>query len=107
MLLPSRNSCFLILVLFPFACNNTTKENSTENTMQAANEKEPVIPVFSGYKAAIEAMRSKKDRDMISRETIEPEKRNDFKGLMYFEPDSSWIFKANLELLKPEKIVFK
>jgi uncharacterized protein (DUF1684 family) len=104
---------FLIVFSLISACNNSAKENNaSESEIQSETEhtealKEPVIPVFSTYKAAIEAMRSDKDMSMKSGETIEPEKRNEFKGLKYFEPDSTYIFKATMELLKPEKVLFK
>ncbi len=98
----------LLFLITTTACNNAPTE--AENTgLQAKEEPEkiPAFPVFSSYKEAIEAMRIHKDESMVSHGTIEQDKIKDFKGLKYFAPDSSYIFRAKFELLKPEKLVFK
>ncbi|MDI1234750.1 MAG: DUF1684 domain-containing protein [bacterium] len=70
-------------------------------------EKLPSIPVFSSYREAMEAMRKHKDESTVKNGIIEKANVESFKGLNYFPPDSTFIFKAKLELLKPEKVIFK
>ncbi len=70
-------------------------------------EKEPMLPLFSNYKQAIEAMRAHKNESMLGNGIIEKDDVASFKGLKYFAPDSTYIFKAKFELLPLEKVVFK
>lgn len=95
-----------LLPLFT-ACNNDATVATGTGTTDSIAEKEPVIPRFATYREAIEAMRAKKDESMLMHNIIEPDKAAAFKGLQYFAPDSTYIFKAKLTLLKPEKVSFK
>ena len=93
------------------ACNNgvihETKQANENDTLAAIAEKEPAMPSFASYSEAILAMRKHKDETMLNNGIIEKSHIETFDGLQYFAPDSTYIFKAKLELLKPEKVIFK
>lgn len=98
-----------VLMVVLTACNNPGREGdtSTNTDNTSKTEKKPVVPKFSTYKDAIQAMREQKDKHLMGGEILDPEKKPEFKGLKYFDPDTSFIFKASIELLKPEKVIFK
>ncbi len=91
------------------SCGNSAVENTNED--QSGGQKETTIAKVSGvtanYIAAIKAYRKDKDAGLVSKGIIEADKLPQFKGLQYFEPDSTWVLKAKIELLKPEKVIFK
>ena len=93
------------------ACNNgvsqEAKQANENDSIGTVAEKEPAMPSFSSYSEAILAMRMHKDQTMLDNHIIEQSKAEGFDGLQYFAPDSTYIFKAQLELLKPEKVIFK
>ena len=103
---------FIGLVLsISTACNNgvshEAKQANENDSIGTVDEKEPAMPSFSSYSEAILAMRMHKDQNMLDNHIIEQSKVEGFDGLQYFAPDSTYIFKAQLELLKPEKVIFK
>jgi uncharacterized protein (DUF1684 family) len=93
------------------ACNNgvghETKQPIGNDSVGTVVEKEPAMPSFSSYTEAILAMRKHKDETMLNNHIIEQSHLAEFDGLQYFAPDSTYIFKAKLELIKPEKVIFK
>ena len=93
------------------ACNNgvsiEANQQAENDSLGTMSEKESAKPSFSSYTEAILAMRQHKDETMLNNGIIEKTHIADFDGLQYFAPDSTYIFKANLQLLKPEKVVFK
>lgn len=91
------------------ACNNVppTQDKEQVNDTTLVEVKEPVIPKYDTYEESIVAMRAKKNESMLGNGIIEPEKVSAFKGLNYFDPDTTFIFKANFAIIKPEKVVFK
>lgn len=97
---------FLVSVLV--SCNNNGKKvEIASDSTSIVEEKIPTLPLFSTYSEAINAMRNHKNETMVKNGIIEEERASTFKGLNYFAPDSTYIFKAKLELLKPEKVIFK
>lgn len=99
-----------VLLLFT-ACTNAAKQESVneeqKDTAAVIAEKVPAMPSFSSYSESIMAMRQHKDQSMVDNGIIEKSNIKSFKGLQYFAPDSTYIFKVQLELLKPEKVIFK
>lgn len=98
-------SLFSLLV----SCNNGADNRAVNasDSLAVVEEKSPAMPMFSTYSEAIIAMRGHKDESMVKNGIIEKSQVASFKGLKYFAPDSSYIFKAKIELLNPEKVVFK
>lgn len=91
------------------ACNSasTSENNNQVADTSVVEEKTPVVPKYDTYAESIMAMRAKKNESILGNGIIEPDKVSSFKGLSYFEPDTNFIFKANLEIITPEKVVFK
>jgi uncharacterized protein (DUF1684 family) len=70
-------------------------------------------PATSGEQSAVPAYnqamfiaRAAKDEDMTKSGIIEPAKQADFKGLAYFDPDSSYRIQSKIEWINKEKVVF-
>ncbi len=62
---------------------------------------------ISEYTKNLYILRAGKDEEMLEKKIIETDKIKDFKGLNYFEPDSSYRLKAKIKWLGKEKVVFK
>lgn len=95
---------FTFVILILVSCNNASniKTDETENL-----NLEPANVLKSNFANVIVEARKGKDLYFKTAEILELDKLNDFKGLQYFGPDSNFVFNAEIEFLKPEKVLFK
>lgn len=79
------------MLLFSCAPNQATKEENAGSL----------------YDQSLMQMRAQKNKQVIEKDIIEKEMQGVFKGLNYFDPDSTYKVSAHLTLIPHEPIVFK
>jgi uncharacterized protein (DUF1684 family) len=85
-------ACALIISSIWVSCSNYTRKQDKK---------------ISEYAKNFYIQRASKDKEMLERKIIEAGKVKDFKGLQYFEPDSTYRVKASIMWLGGEEVVFQ
>ncbi len=85
-----------MLGLLVWSCNSNIQENNNNTST-----KDEVYIDF------VKEKRNQKNDNLIKRGVIEQDDLATFSGLKYYEPDSTYIVRANIEKVKPEQIILE